>query len=423
MIGRSAPARDGLASAVLVAAALAVAPAAAQDNLFAAVATVGDSMITGYDLDQRVRIKLLERGGEDREALEEEALNDLVDAHLIAEEARRIGLAVSEEEVDARVDALFGSSPEEWAQRLAERGIDRESVRQSLQVQLLWQALLQQRFGAQIRQEIDDSEIERIVRSVEREQVVAHHIFVIQVPHESEGQRSRARDLAADIRQRLVEGQSFADLARRVSRGGNAENGGEVGWRSDFELTPDLRRVVGGLPVGAVSEPVPVNGTPDALLVHVADRRVAAAEGIEPWRFFITQYTFPFTEESVATEEEAHGALEEIRQSEDACGAQPPTADGVVRDDIEDVDLLDLPPNLRPEVLALEVGEATPLVLEERGAWFLVLCARNGGIPTERMEEFQQRAISFLTASRLGQLGETWLAQLRAKAVVQRSEP
>ncbi len=417
--------RVGLALAVL--AAPASWPAAAQDNLFVTVATVGDAVITGYDLEQLVRIKALERGSEDRAALEEEALNELVDARIIAEEGQRLGVASPAAEIDIRIAQLAaatGANVEDWLARLAERGIDQGAVRYSVETQLLWQQLLNLRFGAQVREELDEEDIERELRQVEREQYVAHHLFAIELPADSEERRQRAFTLASDIRQRLSEGANFADIARRISRGSNAEVGGEIGWRRSQDLPPDLQRVVDILPVGAVSDPLPVAGTSDALLLHVAARRVVAAEGIEPWQFTLTQYTLPAAaEDDTVSESEARELMESLRESDSLCGDEDPDDSRIHRDRIEGITVIDLPLALRTILFETEIGEATPVQTEPRGSWFVVVCERFGGIPDRLEESFRQRVTAYLIGTRLDQLGETYLAQLRSRAVVRRMDP
>lgn len=417
--------RIGLTLAVL--ATPAAWPAVAQENLFATVATVGDAIITGYDLEQLVRIKDLERGSEDRAALEEEALNDLIDARIIAEEGQRYDVAHSAAEIDARIAQLAaaaGATSEQWLARLAERGVDQGAVRYSVETQLLWQQLLNLRFGDQVREELDESEVERELRQVEREQYVAHHLYAIELPADSESRRQRAFALAADIRKRLNEGENFADIARRVSRGRNAENGGEIGWRRSQDLPPDMQQMVNILPVGTVSDPLPVAGTTDALLLHVAERRVIAAEGIEPWQFTLVQYTLPAAAESgTISESEAREMLKALQESDGLCGSDEPEDSRILRDRLVGITLMGVPPALRAILLETEVGEATPVQTQPQGSWFVVVCDRTGGIPDELMESFRQRIVAYLIGTRLDQLGETYLAQLRSRAVVRRMDP
>lgn len=419
---RTGPAAALLAPLIPLLLLFAPVPAAAQDNLFTTIATVGDEIITGYDLDQLVRIKMLERSDESREILEDEALEDLVDARAIAEEAQRYGVIAIQEDVDARIAQLAqaaGSTAEEWIERLKVAGVNIGAVRNSVETQLLWQQLLNLRFGSQIRSEIDPAEIEEEMREVEREQHLAHHIFLIEVPAETEAQRQRLPALVADVRRLLSEGESFADIARRVSRGHNAEGGGEVGWRRSQDLPPDMQAVVDSLITGAVSGPIPVADATHALLVHVAARRIIAADGVQPWSYTLAQYTLPDDENrDEEAQQTAAEVLSAIRDSEDKCNFDSAVSSPVQRDVVESVTIENLPPALGYILRDLEPGDATPVREEPGGAWFVVVCERVGGIPEELEAAFRQRVLAFVVGTRLDQLGETYLAQLRSRAVV-----
>ncbi|QEI08127.1 molecular chaperone SurA [Pigmentiphaga aceris] len=66
----------------------------------------------------------------------------------------------------------------------------------------------------------------------------------------------QVRQRLSDIRQRLVNGVSFADMARQYSNDGSAPQGGELGWLSPGETVPEFERVMDGLQLGQISEPV-----------------------------------------------------------------------------------------------------------------------------------------------------------------------
>ncbi|MFX5521580.1 peptidylprolyl isomerase, partial [Acinetobacter baumannii] len=51
-------------------------------------------------------------------------------------------------------------------------------------------------------------------------------------------------------------GTKFADIAKRYSQDGSAQNGGELGWVSPGELVPEFEQAMNRLRPGEVSEPV-----------------------------------------------------------------------------------------------------------------------------------------------------------------------
>ncbi len=73
------------------------------------------------------------------------------------------------------------------------------------------------------------------------------------------------------LRDRLVEGGSFAELARLNSEDASASRGGELGWLSPGDTVPEFQQAMDALPIGQVSAPI---RTPFGWhLVEVLERR------------------------------------------------------------------------------------------------------------------------------------------------------
>ncbi|HCN70381.1 MAG TPA: molecular chaperone SurA [Pusillimonas sp.] len=66
----------------------------------------------------------------------------------------------------------------------------------------------------------------------------------------------RARTRLEDIRQRVLAGEDFSDLARRYSEDASAPLGGELGWLSPGETVPPFEQAMDNLEPGEISEPV-----------------------------------------------------------------------------------------------------------------------------------------------------------------------
>ena len=66
------------------------------------------------------------------------------------------------------------------------------------------------------------------------------------------------RKLAAEIMQRVKNGEDFAELAKRFSKDDSSAKGGEWGWYKKGELNPILDKKVFALDVGGVTEPTEI---------------------------------------------------------------------------------------------------------------------------------------------------------------------
>ncbi len=91
-------------------------------------------------------------------------------------------------------------------------------------------------------------EIEREVeRRLEKEQPARAHVRQILVD---------SLELAESARRRLAEGEDFVKVSREMSRAPNAMDGGELGSFFEGSLPEEIDRVVFGLTVGEISDPV-----------------------------------------------------------------------------------------------------------------------------------------------------------------------
>lgn len=84
-------------------------------------------------------------------------------------------------------------------------------------------------------------------------EVRARHILARIAPGQEDEERARAT--AESLRQRVLDGEDFAELASRRSDDlSTRENGGELGWFTRENLAPSFRDVITGLSPGEVAE-------------------------------------------------------------------------------------------------------------------------------------------------------------------------
>src|SRR5690606_27827948 len=67
---------------------------------------------------------------------------------------------------------------------------------------------------------------------------------------------SEARNRLAALRERIVNGESFTELARLHSQDASASKGGDLGWLSPGDTVPEFERAMNQLKVNEISQPV-----------------------------------------------------------------------------------------------------------------------------------------------------------------------
>ena len=241
---------------------------------FRPVAVVNGSAITGFDLIQRARIMLA--GGyqpQSEEELRQAALDRLIEDRLKLQEAERLNLTATNEEIEAGIAELaknVGMEPDEMLSLLAAQGVSRDTVEQLVAADVLWRKVVGTRFAGQL--EPDQGQIDAEMATLADRTRIAYRLGEIALPMETE-ERSAAetRALAEDLSQRLATGADFPSAARRFSRAPSAAQGGDLGWVTSDSLPAEVAEALFELEPGDVTRPIPVEG--GVTILKVLDRR------------------------------------------------------------------------------------------------------------------------------------------------------
>jgi peptidyl-prolyl cis-trans isomerase SurA len=240
-----------LLSFVLLAVTVMAQPLMAQ-GLFSPVITVNDDVITRYELNQRV--SMLEALGA-RGDLREQAIDGLIADRVRTAEAGSFGLVATEaqtiqalEEFAARnsqtVDGVLGV--------LAARGVTRETLRDFVTANFIWQSLIRQRFAGSTS--VSEAEVDAALAATGESTNLRVLVSEIVLPL-IEGQEQEIRKLADDIA-KLRSQDEFSSAARQFSVAASRADGGQLDWLSLSNLPPALRPVLLPLAIGEVSQPL-----------------------------------------------------------------------------------------------------------------------------------------------------------------------
>jgi peptidyl-prolyl cis-trans isomerase SurA len=241
----------GLAFPALV--DVASAPATAQ-SVYTAI-LVNDVPISNYDINARAALLRLQ-GGPSSQAEEE-----LIDEALQRAEARRLGISVTQAELDQALQTIAsrsGLSVSQLGQALGQRGVDLATLRDSIEAQILWDQVIRARFQATVRvdeQDVlaalddrsgDDSESELTTTEYTLREVV----FVVPEGAGSNTREQRRREAAA-FRSRFESCASGISSARQLN-GVVIQN--EV-RRFSADLAPELNELLQETAVGRLTPP------------------------------------------------------------------------------------------------------------------------------------------------------------------------
>lgn len=266
--------RQFLSGLALAATLMAGSPLMAQ-NLFQPIVYVNDSAVTRFELDQRIRfMQLLNAPG----ATPEEAEKTLIEDRLRMQTARRLGVTVSPEALDAGLAEFAGRANMDsfaFTEALGHSGVEAQTFRDFVEAGVAWREVVRQEILPTVR--VSDSEVDRALkREIETpivNRVLFSELIIPAPPGREEAVMEQARQVVASI----TSESDFAAAARRLSATPSAPQGGRLEWMDVDNLPPSLRPVLLGLRPGQVTQPLTIPGA--VVLFFLRDTRGSLRPG------------------------------------------------------------------------------------------------------------------------------------------------
>lgn len=249
---------------------------------------LSDVLSVAYPAQMQLRQSLA--GAELEQKMQEayqSALDELIERALIIEEFTRRGGMLPERAVDAQVNSLisdrFNNDRLAFLNALARERITftewREQAKESLMISVLRRQEVLDRAAVAPRDVLASYE-QNLDHYRLPEQV--HLRLIMLHAGETDQEREVKRQEAGKVRARIEAGEDFAELARTLSEGAKAAQGGDRGWLEPASLQPALAQAITGLAVGEVS---PVVETPgEFYLAKVEGRKQASVTPFEEVR-------------------------------------------------------------------------------------------------------------------------------------------
>jgi peptidyl-prolyl cis-trans isomerase SurA len=383
------------------------------------VATVNDQVITGFDLRQRILLLIamtqVQPTEENLPALQQEALNRLIEERLQDAELTRYEVPVSDQEVDAELAAMAqeaGTTPENYLNFLRSGGIMPEHLRNQLRVEIGWRQLVGGRFNSQAR--VSRSAVEqamrRLTESASKPQYLIGEIYIEAA---RVGGQQAALDGAEQLVQQMIQGAPFQAVARQFSAAPTAARGGDAGWIVQGTVNPALQSALDALQPGQLSRPIPVEG--GVYIVYMRDKRDGASTSLVTMKQVMVQLPegAPDADVTAATQR-----LESIRAQLtcDNMLTRATSEQGLLGSDLGESDVANLAPQFQQIARSAEVGSVSAPVRTPLGVHLLAVCGRRlGGPEAPSYQQVQGR----LQNEQLAMLARRYIRDLRADAFIE----
>ncbi len=396
---------------------------AQEENRIAAV--VNSDIITLDDLSARVALVLsssnLPDTPENRQRLEPRVLHQMIDEKLEIQEARRLNITASKEEIDNAIATIEqrNNMPKGGLEAYFHRiGIPVSALTDQLTAEIAWSKVVRHQLTQDVA--ISDEEVNEAMTQLKED--AGHpqsHIAEIYLAIDNPSQAPDVERLANQLIQQIRAGANFAAVAQQFSQSPSSAVGGDIGWVTPSQLPPLLGEALGKMKPGEMSYPI---RTPAGYyILYMIDRRVLGQVSPDDIRLSLTEVVFPLP--ATATAAQQQRTMNEAQRFSDmakSCGELAklghdhnpplPTQSG-------EVVAGRLPVDIRSTVLQLKLAQASrPVRLSSSpGIGVFMVCSRqepNTGMPT------RDQVTENLARARLDALARRYLLDLRRSAYI-----
>jgi peptidyl-prolyl cis-trans isomerase SurA len=190
---------------------------------------------------------------------QKDLLRGLIDQSLMVQRAKDMGISV-ESDVIKRLDDVRKqnglASLEDLEKAVESSGLAWEDYKTTIRNGLLTQEVVRREVGSHIN--IPNDEVKQYYDAhpqefTRPEQVVLSEIF-LSTEGKSPEEIASVQKKAEDLRNRVMKGDDFNEIAKRYSEGSTAKDGGDLGTFKQSELAPQLEEVVFKMEKGQITD-------------------------------------------------------------------------------------------------------------------------------------------------------------------------
>jgi len=389
-------------------------------------AIVNDSIISTYDLRQRIMLLIVTAGVQPTEEnmpqIQREALRGLIDEHLEIQELKRVekqqkfSIIADKDDIDRQIDRMAEEnrmSGQQLLKSLEAAGVGADTLRDQLRAEISWQRWINGRYGSRLR--VGDDQIEaqlaQLNAAAAKPQFLLSEIFID--PARTGGMANAVRGGQQLIAQ-LQQGAPFAGVARQFSSAPTAANGGDAGWVSTGSVAPELQQALDEMRPGQLSQPIT---TKDGVyILFLRDKRAGNKAALVDLKQMAVRVASDATPEVLeAAKVKLLGLKPKINGCKDM-EAVAATASDVVAGDLGEAEIKDLAPAFREAAEALNVGQVSDPIRTPAGLHLIAVCGkRQGGAKAPTKEEIENRMIG----QQLAMISKRYLRDLRNSATIE----
>ncbi len=396
-------------------------PAVAQDSKIAAV--VNSDIVTADDLAARLKLVMKSSNIPDTPQNEEQlttrVLRSMIDEKLQMQELKHLNLKVSDDDV---ANALTGIEQRNNMPKggldafLKQADIPRATLVDQITASIAWEKLVHYRLSQEVT--ISDEEVEEALSRLKQQVGQAQsHVSEIFLAIDNPSQQEEVHQLANKLIDQISGGAKFNTVAAQFSQSPSAAVGGDIGWITPDQLGSPLGDAIGKMNPGEMS--FPIRTSAGYYVFYVSDRRTLGVVNTDDTLLSLAEVVFPLSPTATAEEHRTvESQANDVSQTAKSCGEMAKLGRErapQLSTSIPQLKAGELPPDLRPQILALKIAEASKPVPLRGGIGVIMICQRqdpSGGMPS------RDDVMETLGRERLDALARRYLRDLNRVAFV-----
>ena len=209
------------------------------------------------------------------------AVNDLIDRQLILQDFKTKGYQIPDYFVDQRVTTIirgdFGGDRQAFLRTLQAQGYTLERFKQLERDKIIVQEMRRSAIKGAIN--INENQIADYYREHADQYSTPEQIKLRMLVIRGSGENTGPRKMIEEIREKIVSGAEFGDLAKMYSQGSEQESGGDWGWVDRSKLNEELTKVAFGLKRGEVSKVLEIGDS--YYLLFVEAKKTASSKPLK----------------------------------------------------------------------------------------------------------------------------------------------
>ena len=377
-------------------------------------AIVNDEVISRYDVQQRVQLIVSTSGikptQENISRLETQALRSLVNEKIQLQEAEKLDVPSSEQEVGLMLERIANGSQmsgEEILELINSQGVRPDTLLNQIRAELLWNKIVRGRYGSYVNVNDDEVSIvyDRTIESIGRDQFEISEIFL---GYEDSKEEEEANILANRLVEQLRQGASFSAVAQQFSQSSTSGQGGYIGWVTEGQLDNEVINAIKNLDKDDISNPI--NSTGGYYIIRLND--ITKAGGKNPLRNQYDLVSIIFNKENI---QDANDFAKEFI----SCKRIDSLTEKYDEKEVNYIGkriLSELPSDLHEELLNKDAGETLNIREIGDNINLILICDRKDDIGIQVSRESIEENIY---SQKIGMMSRRYLRDLRRDAVIE----